>query len=134
MHWLPAAQSLPAEIRIYDQLFVNPTPDPADFVADLKPQSLEILTDGRIEPAIAQGNGSEPMQFERLGYFVHDKDSRPDHPVFIARQPRARLQEPVDAFVWLQDGRARRWWTTGSPATVLGRAGRTGRDRRRTAG
>jgi glutaminyl-tRNA synthetase len=82
MHWLPAAQSLPAEIRIYDQLFVNPTPDPANFVADLKPQSLEILTDGRIEPAIAQGNGSEPMQFERLGYFVRDKDSRPDRPVF----------------------------------------------------
>ena len=82
MHWLPAAQSLPAEIRIYDQLFVNPTPDAANFVADLKPQSLEILTDARIEPAIAQGNASEPMQFERQGYFVRDKDSTPDRPVF----------------------------------------------------
>jgi glutaminyl-tRNA synthetase len=82
MHWLPAAQSLPAEIRIYHQLFVNPTPDAADFAADLNPQSLEILTGARIEPAIAQANASEPLQFERQGYFVRDKDSTPGHPVF----------------------------------------------------
>ena len=82
MHWLPAAQSLPAEIRIYNQLFVNPTPDPANFAADLNPQSLEILTGARIEPAIAQGNASAPMQFERQGYFVRDKDSTPGHIVF----------------------------------------------------
>jgi glutaminyl-tRNA synthetase len=82
MHWLPAAQSLPAEIRIYNQLFVNPTPDAANFVADLNPQSLEILTGARIEPAIAQGTASEPMQFERQGYFVRDKDSTPGRPVF----------------------------------------------------
>ena len=82
MHWLPAAQSLPAEIRIYNQLFVNPTPDAANFVADLNPQSLEILTGARIEPAIAQANASEPMQFERQGYFVRDKDSTPGRPVF----------------------------------------------------
>ena len=81
MHWLPAAQSLPAEIRIYDQLFTSPTPDAANFVADLKPQSLEVLSSARIEPAVAQA-GSEPMQFERLGYFVRDRDSRPDHLVF----------------------------------------------------
>jgi len=82
MHWLPAAQSLPAEIRIYNQLFVNPTPDPASFAADLNPQSLEILSGARIEPAIAQGNASEPMQFERQGYFVRDKDSAPGGHVF----------------------------------------------------
>jgi len=82
MHWLPAAQSLPAEIRIYNQLFVNPTPDAANFVADLNPQSLEILTGARIEPAIAQDTASEPMQFERQGYFVRDKDSTPGRPVF----------------------------------------------------
>ena len=82
MHWLPAAQSLPAEIRIYNQLFVNPTPDAANFVADLNPQSLEVLTGARIEPAIAQASASEPMQFERQGYFVRDKDSTPDRHVF----------------------------------------------------
>jgi len=82
MHWLPAAQSVLAEIRIYNQLFVNPTPDAANFAADLNPQSLEILTDARVEPAVAQDSGFEPMQFERLGYFVRDKDSTPEHAVF----------------------------------------------------
>ncbi|MGC2810866.1 MAG: glutamine--tRNA ligase/YqeY domain fusion protein [Bradyrhizobium sp.] len=82
MHWLPAAQSLPAEIRIYNQLFVNPTPDAANFAADLNPQSLEILAAARIESAIAQANASEPLQFERQGYFVRDKDSTPGQPVF----------------------------------------------------
>jgi len=82
MHWLPAAESVPAEIRIYNQLFTNPTPDAANFVADLNPQSLEILSDARIEPAIAQANSAEPMQFERQGYFVRDPDSTPERPVF----------------------------------------------------
>jgi glutaminyl-tRNA synthetase len=82
MHWLSAAKSIPAEIRIYNQLFVNPTPDAANFVSDLNPQSLEILPDARIEPAIAEANSSEVMQFERQGYFVRGKDSTPDHPVF----------------------------------------------------
>ena len=50
--------------------------------ADLNPQSLEILGDARVEPAIAQTNSAEVMQFERQGYFVRDPDSTPDHPVF----------------------------------------------------
>ncbi len=82
MHWLPAAQSRPAEIRIYNQLFSKPVPDAANFAADLNPQSLEILRDVRIEPAIAESNSPEPVQFERQGYFVRDPDSTPDHPVF----------------------------------------------------
>jgi glutaminyl-tRNA synthetase len=82
MHWLPAAQSIPAEIRIYNQLFSKPVPDAANFAADLNPQSLEVLTDARIEPAIAESNPSQAMQFERQGYFVRDRDSTPDRPVF----------------------------------------------------
>jgi glutaminyl-tRNA synthetase len=82
MHWLSAAKSIPAEIRIYNQLFSNPTPDAANFAADLNPQSLEILPDARIEPVIAEANSSDVMQFERQGYFVRDKDSTPGHPVF----------------------------------------------------
>jgi len=82
MHWLPAAQSRPAEIRIYNQLFSKPVPDAANFAADLNPQSLEILRDARIEPAIAESNSPEPVQFERQGYFVRDPDSTPDRPVF----------------------------------------------------
>ncbi len=82
MHWLPAAQSMPAEIRIYNPLFAKPNPDAANFAADLNPQSLEILEDARIEPAIAAANSSDVMQFERQGYFVRDKDSALAHPVF----------------------------------------------------
>lgn len=82
MHWLPAANSKPAEIRIYNQLFANPSPDASNFVADLNPQSLEILSDARIEASVAKSNSTEPMQFERQGYFVRDKDSTPGKPVF----------------------------------------------------
>jgi glutaminyl-tRNA synthetase len=82
MHWLPVAQSLPAEIRLYNPLFQKPNPDAANFAADLNPQSLEILKGARIEPAVAEGNSPEPVQFERQGYFTRDPDSTPDRPVF----------------------------------------------------
>jgi glutaminyl-tRNA synthetase len=82
MHWLSASHSVPAEIRLYNQLFVKPTPDAANFAADLNPQSLEILTDARVEPAIAETSSSDVMQFERQGYFVRDPDSTPQKPVF----------------------------------------------------
>jgi glutaminyl-tRNA synthetase len=82
MHWLPAAQSVPAEIRIYNPLFSKSSPDAANFAADLNPQSLDILGDARIEPSIAQANSDDVMQFERQGYFVRDKDATPEHPVF----------------------------------------------------
>jgi glutaminyl-tRNA synthetase len=82
MHWLPASQSRPAEIRIYNQLFSNPSPDAANFAADLNPQSLEILPDARVEMSVAESNASEPMQFERQGYFVRDRDSTLGKPVF----------------------------------------------------
>jgi glutaminyl-tRNA synthetase len=82
MHWLSAAQSVPAEIRVYNQLFANPTPSATNFVADLNPQSLEVLTDARVEPAVAADNSNEVVQFERQGYFVRDKDTAPGKPVF----------------------------------------------------
>ncbi|MCP4619095.1 MAG: glutamine--tRNA ligase/YqeY domain fusion protein [Bradyrhizobium sp.] len=82
MHWLSAKDSIAAEIRIYNQLFSTPNPDAGNFAADLNPQSLEILKDARIEPAIAQGNSPEPMQFERQGYFARDPDSTVERPVF----------------------------------------------------
>jgi glutaminyl-tRNA synthetase len=82
MHWLPAAQAVKAEIRLYHQLFSKPAPEAANFAADLNPESLEILADARIEPMVAQANSDEAMQFERQGYFVRDRDSTPDRPVF----------------------------------------------------
>jgi glutaminyl-tRNA synthetase len=82
MHWLSATQSVPAEIRVYNQLFANPSPSAANFAADLNPQSLEILSDARVEPGVASDNSNEVIQFERQGYFVRDKDSAPGKPVF----------------------------------------------------
>jgi glutaminyl-tRNA synthetase len=82
MHWLPAAQSMPAEIRIYNQLFLKPNPDASSFAADINPDSLEVLKEARIEPAIAATNSNEVMQFERQGYFARDPDSAAGRPVF----------------------------------------------------
>src|SRR5277367_4843377 len=82
MHWLSAAHSVPAEIRVYNPLFAKSSPDAGNFVADLNPQSLEILKDARVEPDVATSNSTEVVQFERQGYFVRDKDSTAEHPVF----------------------------------------------------
>jgi glutaminyl-tRNA synthetase len=82
MHWLSAAGSRPAEIRLYNPLFAKPSPDAANFTADLNPQSLEVLKDARVEPDVAESNSAEVMQFERQGYFVRDKDASADRPVF----------------------------------------------------
>ena len=82
LHWVAAKTSVPAEVRIYNQLFAKPAPDASNFAADLNPNSLEVLNDARLEPSIAEANASEPMQFERQGYFTRDPDSKPGKPVF----------------------------------------------------
>ena len=82
MHWLSATDAVKAEIRVYNQLFLKSSPDAANFAADLNPLSLEVLSDARVEPAIAATSSAEPMQFERQGYFVRDPDSTPERPVF----------------------------------------------------
>ena len=69
MHWLSAAQSMPAEIRIYNPLFAKPNPDAANFAADLNPQSLEVLSDARIEPAIAETNSADVDAVRAAGLF-----------------------------------------------------------------
>ncbi len=83
LHWVTVAESVPAEIRQYNPLFLSPNPGAGgDFAADLNPQSLEILADCRLEPSLATGNSAEPVQFERLGYFCRDQDSAPGRLVF----------------------------------------------------
>src|SRR6185436_5700094 len=82
IHWVSAQASLPAQVRLYNPLFTKPEPDAANFAADLNPNSLEVLGDARVEPALAAGNSPEPVQFERQGYFAQDPDSRPGKPVF----------------------------------------------------
>jgi glutaminyl-tRNA synthetase len=82
LHWVSAADAVPAEVRLYNQLFAKPDPDVANFAADLNPNSLEVVEGAMLEPAAAADNASEPVQFERLGYFCRDADSKPGRPVF----------------------------------------------------
>jgi len=82
LHWVSAANSAPAEVRLYNQLFLRAEPNAADFAADLNPQSLEVLTDCRVEPAFVGDNVHEPVQFERQGYFYRDSDSTAGRLVF----------------------------------------------------
>ena len=82
LHWVSAADALPAEVRLYNQLFARPDPNAADFAADLNPASLEVLCDCRLERVLAGDNVAEPVQFERQGYFCRDPDSSPGRLVF----------------------------------------------------
>src|SRR5579871_5407595 len=82
LHWVAAADAVAAEVRLINPLFTRPEPNTASFVADLNPNSREVLTGCRLEPAAVTGNDPAPVQFERQGYFVRDRDSRPGNPVY----------------------------------------------------
>jgi glutaminyl-tRNA synthetase len=82
LHWVSVNDSVPAEIRVYNQLFTKPDPDVADIARDLNPQSLEVLAGCRVEAALAAAAPGDAVQFERQGYFCADPDSRPDRLVF----------------------------------------------------
>jgi glutaminyl-tRNA synthetase len=66
----------------YNPLFSRPDPDPGNFAAQIDPNSLEVLSEARIEPALAAVKTGEAVQFERQGYFCPDPDSKPDRLVF----------------------------------------------------
>ncbi|MGB7947759.1 MAG: glutamine--tRNA ligase/YqeY domain fusion protein, partial [Candidatus Binatia bacterium] len=76
IHWVSAAHSVTAEVRLYDHLFVKEdpeeTPPGMDWTANLNPHSLEKLTGCRIEPVLMNAKAGERYQFERLGYFCVD--------------------------------------------------------------
>jgi glutaminyl-tRNA synthetase len=86
IHWVSAARSLPAEVRLYDRLFVKADPDDApegkDFVSNLNPDSLLLKGDARVEAGVASLKKGDVFQFERLGYFVVDPDTAPGRLVF----------------------------------------------------
>ena len=82
LHWVSGADAMPAEVRLYDHLFAKPDPGGDDFLAELNPNSLEVLKGCRLEPALANTAAGETVQFERLGYFTPDAGSRPGRPVF----------------------------------------------------
>ena len=83
IHWVAAAASVKAEVRLYDLLFAKPDPGAGgDYLTDINPQSLEVLTDCRLEPSLRALAPGQAVQFERLGYFCPDPDGTPDRPVF----------------------------------------------------
>jgi glutaminyl-tRNA synthetase len=86
LHWVSAAHAAPAEVRLYDRLFSveDPEADEAGktFVDYLNPGSLEVLTGCQLEPSLVGATAGARFQFERLGYFSVDSDSRPGAPVF----------------------------------------------------
>lgn len=86
LHWVSAKHSLPAEVRLYDHLFIKENPDDTeegkDFKSNLNPNSLEVLKDCRVEPDLAKAKPLSRHQFERLGYFCTDPDGCPEKLVF----------------------------------------------------
>jgi len=84
IHWVSAAHATRAEVRLYDTLFAQAKPDDAeDFRTALNPQSLSVLADCEVEPALAAARRGDLIQFERTGYFcVDSRDVAPGRPVF----------------------------------------------------
>ena len=83
LHWVSAAHAVSAEVRLYDHLFKRPDPGAeGDILDDLNGESLTVLDDCRLEPALLDVPSGQPVQFERQGYFCLDPDASPGRPVF----------------------------------------------------
>jgi glutaminyl-tRNA synthetase len=86
IHWVSAPTAVDAEVRIYETLFSKENPDDVeegqDFTANLNPNSLEVIANAKLEPSLAAAPVGGRYQFERLGYFCVDPDSKPGKPVF----------------------------------------------------
>jgi glutaminyl-tRNA synthetase len=77
LHWVSANHAMEAEVRLYDRLFKVQSPDAEDnFIDTLNPDSLMVMKDCKLEPALAEAEIGAPIQFERLGYFCKDIDSK----------------------------------------------------------
>jgi glutaminyl-tRNA synthetase len=86
IHWVSVAHAQRCEVRVYDSLFSKPQPESVPegqtFLDNLNPNSLEVVTDALLEPSVAEAQPGSTFQFERVGYFVVDPDSRPGALVF----------------------------------------------------
>ena len=86
LHWVSAPHAASAEVRLYDHLFGKPDPNQhaegGDFLDNLNPNSLEVIADAKVEPSLARAEIGDRFQFERLGYFCVDRESRADRLVF----------------------------------------------------
>ncbi|HOK65696.1 MAG TPA: glutamine--tRNA ligase/YqeY domain fusion protein [Anaerohalosphaeraceae bacterium] len=86
IHWVSAAHALDAEVRLYEHLFTKEDPEDVpegqDFTVNINPDSLKILTGCKVEPSLKTTKPFDRLQFERLGYFCTDPDTRDGHLVF----------------------------------------------------
>jgi len=86
IHWVSAKHAVDAEVRLYEHLFKAEDPEdvPAglDWKANLNPNSLEVVAGAKVEPSLRDATAGEKYQFERIGYFSVDPDSKPGKPVF----------------------------------------------------
>jgi glutaminyl-tRNA synthetase len=86
IHWVSAAHAVDAEVRLYETLFSKEDPSQVepgkDFSSNLNPNSLETVRQAKLEPSLANAAPGNRYQFERLGYFSADPDSKPGRPVF----------------------------------------------------
>ena len=86
IHWVSAEHAIDAEVLLYDNLFSKEDPNEVeegkDFTANLNPNSLEVVESAKLEPSLANVKSGERFQFERLGYFCVDPDSKPGALVF----------------------------------------------------
>ena len=85
IHWVSCQHSMPAEVRLVDRLFLSESPDDAPegktFLDNLNPDSMKMIT-AQVEPSLSSAKVYDRFQFERLGYFCVDTDSRPGTPIF----------------------------------------------------
>ncbi|MDC8002319.1 glutamine--tRNA ligase/YqeY domain fusion protein [Aequorivita todarodis] len=89
LHWVSAEHALPVEVRLYDRLFTEASPDThkeKDFMEFINPDSLQVIT-GYAEPSVKDSNPEDKFQFQRLGYFVVDRDSTSEKLVFNRTVP-----------------------------------------------
>ena len=85
LHWVSAPDAIEAEVRLYDRLFKDPDPaghKDVDFKEFLNENSLKVLTGCKLEPSLKEAKEGDRFQFQRLGYFCVDKDSKPGAQVF----------------------------------------------------
>ncbi len=91
IHWVSAEHAIDAEVRLYENLFTredpNDFPEGQEFTVNLNPNSLEVLTNAKLEPSLADAKAGDRFQFERLGYFCADPDSKPGALVFNRTVP-----------------------------------------------
>jgi glutaminyl-tRNA synthetase len=88
LHWVSAEHAVPAEVRLYEPLFIKENPEDGELTDNINPDSLTVLPNCQLEPALADAKPGVSFQFMRLGYFTADsEDSRPDRLVFNRTLP-----------------------------------------------